>query len=74
MRYRKARRKMLVVHPDGEHEWRAVDLVIDTVNASVGVQLVGDGQLKGTIIFVAESDIEEVKNEGEPADRLLISE
>lgn len=74
MRYRKSRRKMLVVHPDGEHEWRAVDLVIDTVNGCIGVQLVGDGPLRGTMIFVSESDIEDVKFDGEPSDKLTISE
>jgi hypothetical protein len=65
---------MLVVHPDGEHEWKEVDLVIDNANACIGVQLVGDGPLRGTLILVPEAAIENTRLHGDQSDKLIIQE
>lgn len=72
MRYRTLRWKMLVVHPDGEHEWRLVDLVYDAGNGCIGVQLIGDGPLKGTLILVPEDALAQVKVNGVESERLII--
>lgn len=72
MRYKVLRRQMLVVHPDGEHEWRHVDLVYDAGNACIGVQLVGDGALRGTLILIPEATLWEVKESGVETDKLIV--
>jgi hypothetical protein len=72
VRYKTLRSQMLVVHPDGEHEWRWVDLVIDTENSCIGVQLVGDGPLRGTLILVPEASIWQAKESGVESEKLII--
>jgi hypothetical protein len=46
--------------------------VIDTANACLGVQLVGDGPLRGTLIMVPEASIWEAKENGVESEKLII--
>lgn len=79
-RYRILRGAALVIHPDGEKNANAVDLVLDLGkkwyekgeghDRALGVRLIGDGPLAGTVILVAEAWIEKLKADGEPADDL----
>ncbi len=67
-RFRIARGKMLVIAPNEAPTFRAVKLIYDTENEMVGLQLIGDSQLKGWCFYVRKADYDLVETRGKPVD------
>lgn len=75
-RYRVLRAEALIIRPDGYSMTRPVDLVEDVSQGeeSVGVRLIGDTDLKGTVIMVGKAWLAELEAHGQPADDLALED
>jgi len=54
-RFKIASGKMLVIPPGEPAEWHMVNLIYDLVNHMVGIQVTGDSQLKGHVVFISRA-------------------
>ena len=63
-RFKTAKGKMLVIAPGEKPAFRPVKLIYDSVNEMVGIQLIGESQLKGWCFYIAWSDFMVVKDRG----------
>lgn len=67
-RFKIARGRMLVVAPGEKPAFRPVKLIYDSVNDMVGIQLIGESQLKGWCFYIAWDDFGVVKARGKLVD------
>lgn len=71
-RFRRLRTSVFVAYPDGESGRKEVELIFDEARQAVGVMLIGDTPLRGTVILVDEAAIAEVKARGTPSHKLTV--
>jgi hypothetical protein len=69
-RFKVAKGKMLVVAPGEEPEVREVVLIHDAINESVGIQMIGDSEIKGWCFFVPLSSFQATIERGTPVDKV----
>lgn len=72
-RFRVVMGKMLIVTPENESEWRDVKVFYDTENKCLGIQLVGESELKGYIFEVPVKTFKAAMDQGTPVQELRIS-
>ena len=69
-RFKVARGKMLVVAPGEEPEQRDVVLIHDAANESVGIQMIGESDIKGWCFFVPMASFQATIERGTPVDKV----